>query len=141
MTATPTASDLSTLSLDAAVQLDRLARHQPANLESLNLFLHSLSASTGTCHPDQLNLQSKPIDLDILDRAFYRLDQVSRVDDLEQKLGALIQSIREVANGGLGPELNTLKTFCLSLHQALLAEMSPFEKDDEWIIRREGASA
>jgi hypothetical protein len=135
------ASDLSTLSLDAAVQLDRLARLQPADLESLNRFLLSLGASTEACHPDQLNLQSKPIDLDILDRAFYRVDQVSKVDDLEQRLGALIQAIREVANGRASSKLSRLKTFCLSLHQALLAEMSPFKKDDEWVIRREGTGA
>jgi hypothetical protein len=36
--------------------------------------------------------------------------------------------MREVANGSVTSELNTLKTFCPSLHQALLAEMSPFQE-------------
>jgi hypothetical protein len=79
------AADLSTLSLDAAVQLDRLARKQPADLDSLNRFLQSLGATTGVSHPDTFNLQSKPLDFDILDRAFYRVDQVSisHVADLD----------------------------------------------------------
>jgi hypothetical protein len=143
MAVTQTASDLSTLSLDAAVQLDRLARKQPADLESLNRFLRTLGASTGVSHPDSFNLQPKPLDFDILDRAFYRVDQVSisHVADLERRLGELIAMIRKVANGGETSELNTLKTFCLSLHQALLSETSPFRRDDEWIIRREDRSA
>jgi hypothetical protein len=60
------AADLSTLSLDAAVQLDRLARKQPADLDRLNRFLLSLGASPDVSHPDSFNLQSKPLDFDIL---------------------------------------------------------------------------
>jgi hypothetical protein len=45
--------------------------------------------------------------------------------------------MRDVADGRDTEAAGLLKRFCLSLHQALLSEASPFHYQDEWILMKD----
>jgi hypothetical protein len=99
-----------------------------------------LGSSTGSGDSvDALNLHENPLDLDIFNSAIHRIETepVVNVSDLETKLSILIAKMREVADGRYTEAAGSLKKFCLSLHQALLSDASPFRYQDEWILTKD----
>ena len=133
--------DLLTLSLDAALQLDKMERSGSADLQIIQNFLDCLR-SPGGLHADQdaLNLSSNPLCADLFSSVIGRTDNhpVEHVADLEKKVIKILIKLSAVASGldseGVGP----LKKFCLSLHQALLNdEANPFRQEDEWLLMKD----
>jgi hypothetical protein len=139
-TSTAPRPDLFTLSLDAALQLDKMERSRSADLQIIQNFLDCLRSPSGL-HDDQdaLNLSSNPLCADLFSSVIGRIDKhpVEHVADLEKKVIAILTKLSAVASGldseGVGP----LKKFCLSLHQALLNEANPFRQEDEWLLMKD----
>jgi hypothetical protein len=132
--------DLSTLSLDAALQLDKMERSGSADLQIIQNFLDCLRSPSGLhAEHDALNLSSNPLSADLFSSVIGRTDKrpVEHVADLEKKVIAVLTELSAVASGrnieGIGP----LKKFCLSLHQALLNEAAPFRQEDDWLLMKD----
>ena len=135
-----TRADLSTLSLDAAFQLDRVERHQAADLTILRRLVECLGSSDDHGNAvNALNLQEHPLNVDIFNSAILRIEAapVLNVADLETKVKSLLTKMRAVSEGHPTDSIDALKRFCLSLHQALLSENSPFHHQDEWVLMRD----
>ena len=118
-------ADLSTLSLDAAFQLDRVERHQEADLKILRRLMECLGSSDGHGGSVKaLNLQEYPLNVDIFNSAMHRIEAspVQSLADLETKIKSLLEKMRAVSEGGGMESIGALKRFCLSLHQALLSK-------------------
>ncbi|MBM0207632.1 hypothetical protein JNW90_35135 [Micromonospora sp. STR1s_5] len=135
-------ANLPGLSLDAALQLDRIERHQSADRSILGQFLACLGSTTGpSSGPGAMFLQDNPLNVQIFSSALDRAEEApsTNMAELERKLSAVLDGISDVAQGG-NPDPNrvsALKGFCLSLHQALLNEASPFHMDDEPFMMRD----
>jgi hypothetical protein len=130
--------ELTSLSLDAALQLDRIERAGTADLSVLKSFLACLrSPSWLQIDPERPDFHSNPIGADIFNLAVVRADDapIERVSDLEAKVSALLSKLKTVASGEPTNDVAVLKSFCLGLHQALLNESSPFRYQDDWIAR------
>ncbi len=133
-------ADLSTLSLDAAVQLDLIERHKTADLGVLTRLLVLLEKPDDSgSDANPLNLQDRPLDVDIFNSAIHRIESTPVVDvsELQSRVQALMAKMRAVAEGKNTESVNSIKRFCLSLHQALLSANSPFHQQDEWVLMRD----
>lgn len=131
--------DLTTLSLDTALELDRLGRNKAADLKTIETFGDCLSsAPSAATSSDRLYcLQENPVNVDILNSALYRVEgpALVNIDDLDARLRELIGRVKEVASGN-NTDANVitgLKRFCLALHTALLEEIMPKVDRDEWM--------
>jgi hypothetical protein len=135
--ATAVPVDLSSLSLDAAIQLDRLAHHKPANLSLIADLAKRLgSPSAVPENSSLLCLQENPVNVDIFNSALSSNGaHIQNIEELEAKVREVILRINEVAAGQTTePNLvSGLKRFCLSLHRVLLDEIAPKVDHDEWM--------
>ncbi len=137
--ASMTSVDLTTLSLDTALELDRLARDKAADLRTIEAFGDCLGSSPSSVSGnDRLYcLQENPLNVDILNSALYRSEgpALVNIDDLDARLRELISKLKEVASGQSkdATVIAGLKRFCLSLHTALLDEITPKADRDEWM--------
>lgn len=140
---TSTRTDLSGLSLDAALQLDRIEKHQSANRSILGQFLACVGTTTGhASSTGAMFLQDNPLKVQIFSSALDRSTEdtpSTNMAELESKLAAILSCINDVAGGGNpgAQRISALKGFCLSLHQALLNESSPFHVEDESFMMRD----
>jgi hypothetical protein len=131
--------DLTTLSLDTALELDRLARNKAADLKTIESFGECLGSSPPSAGGSQrlYCLQENPLNVDILNWALYRVEgpALVNIDDLDARLREVIARIKEVGSGHSKDAnvLAGLKRFCLSLHTALLEEITPKVDRDEWM--------
>ena len=133
-------ADLSTLSLDAAFQLDKVERNQPSNPLIIRRFLERLIDPEGLGNtPDTMDLQRYPLEVNIFNSAIHRVEAtpVENIDELQLRLLELLKKLREVSEGRGLDSVGSLKRFCLSLHQSLLTESSQFRHEDEWILSRD----
>lgn len=130
--------DLTSLSLDAALQLDRLAHKKTADLATIGAFGQRMSSSEnlqGFARP--FSFHENPVNIDILNSALYRSEgpTLVSISDLEARLNDLLSKINEVAAGRDEDEstLSSLKRFCLALHTALLEEVVPRTDPNDWM--------
>jgi hypothetical protein len=134
--------DFSSLTLDAAIQLDRLQKHKQADLAVIDSFAKYLESPSGIgSAPGVFCLQENPVNVDILSSAIYSVDgaRLVSINDLEAKIRDLIARVNDVASGRNTDEgvIAGLKRFCLSLHRVLLDELSPAVDNDEWMPARD----
>jgi hypothetical protein len=138
----PNSMDFSSLTLDTAIQLDRLEKHKTADLNVINDFAKFLAAPSGSVGAQSLFcLQENPISVDIFTSAISGVEgaHLANLSDLEAKVRDLIARVSEVASGSNRDEgqIAGLKRFCLSLHRVLLDELSPSIDNDEWMPARD----
>ena len=86
-----------------------------------------------------LKLQGSPVNVEIFNWALHGVETepMKDVSDLELRLSELLTALKAVTEGREAQNLKPLKAFCLSLHQALLNETSPFRADEDWVFTRE----
>jgi hypothetical protein len=93
---------LFTLSLVAALQIDKMERSRSADLQIIQNFLDCLRSPSGL-HADQdaLNLSSNPLCADLFSSVIGRIDKhpVEHVADLEKKVIAILTKLSAVASG------------------------------------------
>lgn len=140
MEATPV--DFSSLTLDAAIQLDKLEKHKQADLKVIDAFAKFLAAPTGTIGAQSMFcLQENPVSVDIFTSAISSVEnaRLVNISELEAKIRDLVTRVSEVASGKNHDEgqIASLKRFCLSLHRVLLDELSPTMDNDEWMPTRD----
>jgi hypothetical protein len=138
--------DLSTLSLDTAVELDRMVRLKDADLSIIRQFAARLGTPASSAGGATLFcLQENPVTVDILNSALYSVDGSSLVNiqELEAKVRDLFETMNNVASGQIKDSgvLNALKKFCLALHQILLQELSGNIDQDEWMLNQDARVA
>lgn len=131
-------TDLSSLTLDAAIQLDRLEKHKTADREIIQLFARRLTSPSGSSEPANFFcLNENPVGVDILSSALNNVEgaKVVSMSELETMLKALVAKVVDVASGKEVEEreIGNLKQFCLALHRTLLEELSPNIETDEWM--------
>lgn len=134
--------DFSSLTLDAAIQLDRLGKHKAADLNVIHNFAKFLAAPSGSAGAQSLFcLQENPVSVDIFTSAISSVEgaHLANLSDLEAKIRDLIALVSEVASGANRDhgQIASLKRFCLSLHRVLLDELSPSIDNDEWMPPRD----
>lgn len=136
----PSRRTLSALSLDAAIEIDRLERHQHANPEVLREFVALLGSSLGggsTAQSAQ-RLNEDPIGVAVFVSALEGTDRpVSTASELPTMLETLLADLNLVAESHAEQGLEVFKRFCLSLHRALLSEAGDFGRRDEWVFDRD----
>ena len=131
------AVDFPSLTLDAAIQLDRLQRHKDADLDIISSFGKYLESPSGNAPAAGLfALSENPVNVEILSSALYSVEGEPLVNmgELEKRVKTLVHNVNDVGAGKVTDEktINGLKGFCLSLHRVLLNELTP-EADDEWM--------
>ncbi|ANK88261.1 hypothetical protein PYR71_28355 [Rhizobium sp. MC63] len=129
--------DFPSLALDAAIELDKLEKRQPADLATIQRFGHYLEAPPSGGRPVSLfALSENPVNVEILNSAIFHTEgaSLSNFNDLEQWVRDLVAQAKAIAAGEStgSEEIGSLKRFCLSLHQVLLEELTP-APDDEWM--------
>ncbi len=125
--------DLMRLSLEAAVEFDRLKRGKDVDEEVIEAFTECLSGTNGGAHlGGSLYLNHGPRTLDAYYRA-WRSISASRSASLQAQKAKVVQLLGDVRSAASDPNLvvhnnilqekvATLEKYCLALHQALLAE-------------------
>lgn len=131
-------TDLSSLTLDAAIQLDRLEKYKPADRGIIQSFAKRLASPSDPSSPAHLYcLNENPVGVDILSSALSNVEGTKLVSivELEVVLKALVARVNDVASGKQvdEQEIRSLKRFCLALHRTLLEELSPKTETDEWM--------
>jgi hypothetical protein len=131
-------TDLTSLTLDTAIQLDRLEKHKPADRQIIHSFAKRLASPGGSSGPaDLFCLDENPVSVDILSSALNNIEgaKLVSIGELEAMLKALVARVDDVASGKQADEreIGSLKKFCLSLHRTLLEELSPKNETDEWM--------
>jgi hypothetical protein len=131
-------TDLSSLTLDAAIQLDRLEKHKPADRGIIGSFAKRLASPGGASGPaDLFCLNENPVGVDILSSVLTNAEgaKLVNIGELEAMLKALVSRVDDVAAGKQvdEQEFGSLKRFCLALHRTLLEVSSPKMETDEWM--------
>ena len=139
-------TDLSSLTLDAAIQLDRLEKHKPADREIIKLFARCLASPGGSSSTaDLFCLNENPVGVDILSSTLNNIDgpKLVNIGELEAMLKSIVARVDDVASGKQVDQgvIGTLKQFCLALHRTLLEELSPKTEIDEWMPALYGSVA
>jgi len=129
--------DFPSLTLDAAIQLDRLQKHQDANLAVISSFGKYLAAPSGhTPAAGLFALSENPVNVEILSSALYSVEgaRLINMGELEERVKKLVLNVNDVGAGKTTDAVIVagLKRFCLSLHRVLLDELTP-ATDDEWM--------
>jgi hypothetical protein len=126
-------SKLSALSLDAALEIERLERRQEADLNVLRSFFDCLTTEVDGGESSSLRLTEDPLRVQLLRSTIDRIEKpVSDISDLSARLEQLMASFEAISTGHKQEGLALLKRFCLSLHQTFLNEISPFHHSEEW---------
>jgi hypothetical protein len=136
--------DLSILALNAAMQLDRLliGDRQP-EAEPIVHFLESLQNTSGLeFEGDAPRLHADPVTVEILSTASHTVstEPMQTVDDLGELVSAVMQGIAKIISANVEEqrsmtkfEIQQFKKFCLSLHDAFLAETAETLEENETV--------
>jgi hypothetical protein len=134
----PSLSDLTTVSLDAAIQLDRILHDRTADYSPLRRLSESLRAASNISSGGTvLSLHCNPAALGVLSRAVEGSDQktLNTVGDLVEKIGHYVAVFSKDPKVCDKPAIEHALAFCLSLHRELIAEISKSEvvvPSDDW---------
>jgi hypothetical protein len=135
---TPSLSDLSSVALDAAIQLDRILQGRAADEAPLKKLSDRLrGASELPTGGTALSLHYNPAALGVLSRAVERSEQrtLNTVTDLAHEMAQFVELLARDTSGGDKEKLEKSLSFCLSLHSELVAELSKSEvivPSDDW---------
>jgi hypothetical protein len=129
--------DFPSLTLDAAIQLDRLQKHKEADLGIISSFGKYLESPSGHAPTAGLfALSENPVNVEILSSALYSVESAPPVNmvELEERVKTLVCNVNNVGAGKITDDsiISGLKSFCLSLHRVLLNELTP-AANDEWM--------
>ena len=121
----PSYEELSQLSLDAAIELDRRQRGVPVDegiIESLieNLGLRTNCIGTG----EALRSMVDPRTVDVYSRAVNHLTQsnIGTLDDLANKIRVYLDAFSQDLNTANPESITAMRDFCLAIHRELLTE-------------------
>lgn len=134
----PSLSDLSSVALDAAIQLDRVLQGRPADEAPLKKLSGSLrGASEVPVGGTALSLHYNPAALGVLSRAVERTENRTfpSVTDLARELAQFVEMLSWSPRDWSKETVTRSLTFCLSLHRELVAELSQAEvivPSDDW---------
>jgi hypothetical protein len=138
----PSLSDLTTVSLDAAIQLDRILHGRTPDYVPLRRLSDSLRAASdvlpgGTA----LSLQYNPTALGVLSRAVERSDKriLDTVVDLTKEIAEFVDMLSKEPAAWDKETTERSLSFCLSLHRELVAEASQSDvivPSDDWTGER-----
>lgn len=122
------------LSLHAAEEIDRRLRGYQSKNEILNDWAKHLSRISGVGNTAEVAfLHSDPDTTDIIARAFDEASNktVENIADLAREMKNIIDPLFDHEKTLKPNELNIVKSFCLALHRALMAQTlpTPFDAD------------
>jgi hypothetical protein len=123
----PSLSDLSSVSLDAAIQLDRIMRKRPADPGPLRKLSEKLrGASDLPSGGTALSLHYNPTALGVLSRAIERSGKTTlgTVSELTTEISQYVDLFSRQPNEWDEPTVVRLLDFCLTLTRELVAEIS-----------------
>ncbi len=129
--------DLAELSLNAALQLDKFLRDEDADSGVIENLGSGLRCSSGVVVDAGVHkLHADPYLIDLYSRALWSVSGIrpSNVDELGGELGELIEKASSPLKNCKKEDIERLKDFCLSLHRALLSEVTVFSDDEEPIL-------
>jgi hypothetical protein len=134
----PSLSDLTTVSLHAAIQLDRVLRGRTADYGPLRKLSDSLRAASNVPSGGTvLSLHYNPAALGVLSRAVESSDQrtLGTVSDLTNEIAQYVTVFSQDLKACDTETIKHALAFCLSLHRELVAELSQSEivvPSDDW---------
>lgn len=129
--------DLATLSLDAAIQLDRINQQRPCDREVLADFLKALVSFDGQpASGAGLSFAGDPLNVEIFNSALQKIQShpAKNVEDVRRSAERFYLMMRAVSDGYEVDNVHLLRDTCLSLHRTLLNHQSPFRTEDDWIL-------
>ena len=118
--------DLPELSLESALQLEKMLKRRAANKEPIMMLAGALGEKSGfdSLFAKRHSLHIDPLTSEILNRTFSEFHMDNRhlvtLDDLEIQISEIIQNMMSVDQNANREKIAKLKDFCLSLHEALL---------------------
>jgi hypothetical protein len=134
----PSLSNLSSVALDAAIQLDRILQGRAADEAPLKKLSERLrGASELPAGGTALSLHYNPAALGVLNRAVERSEQriLNTVTDLAHEIAQFVDLLGRDTSGCDKGKIKKSLSFCLSLHSELVAELSQSEvivPSDDW---------
>jgi hypothetical protein len=140
---TPSLSELSSVALDSAIQLDRLLKGRAVDEAPLKKLSECLRGASelpkgGTA----LSLHYNPAALGVLSRAVERSEDrtLQTVTDLANEIAEFVDLLSNGISGSNRANIERSLSFCLSLHRELVAELSHSKvivPSDDWTgVRR-----
>lgn len=139
---TSDASDLSLLSLSAAMELDQLLRDEPADEIVISRFADCLkNKSKSEIEEGSVKLYMNPIEVEIFNRALIRISQepIHNIEELNLRLSRMVGKIGTFTTSEKS-EVEEIKEFCLSLHDAIISQNSSVYEGEEPILGDELAA-
>jgi hypothetical protein len=124
---TSSLSELTAISLDAAIQLDRILHGSTANSVPLRKLSDTLwGASVLPSGTSALSLHSSPSALRLLSRAIAGSaeEPLSTVTDLTNQISHYVDMLSKNPETWTPEMIQRSLSFCLSLHRELIAEIS-----------------
>jgi hypothetical protein len=101
------AVDFPSLTLDAAIQLDRLQKHKNADLEVISSFGRYLESPSGHKPASGLfALSENPLNVEILNSALYSVEgsPLLSMGDLEERVKEFVHNVNDVGAGKITDE-------------------------------------
>jgi hypothetical protein len=128
-------SDLSTLSLDAAIELDNLLRREKVDHSKINRLALALETASGFSeNQGALKLQADPLTIDVFDKALVSAGgpRYVNIEELGSHLKDLISIMQHADKDLERREIEATKSFCISLHDVLISQLSVSEDSDDY---------
>jgi hypothetical protein len=136
-------SDLSFLSLSAAMELDQFLRGEPADKTVIGRFADCLkNKSRSEMEEGTAKLFMGPIEVEIFNRAFLRIshEPIHDIKELSVQLSRIVGNFGKPFKTLEKSEIEEIKAFCLSLHDAIIAQNSWLNEDEEPTLEDELAA-
>ena len=129
-------ADLPTLALMAAIQLNRLIEHKPADPVVVDRFLTQLTEFSEIWNEhDPRHLAKNPTAFSLLSAAIRKIpgQPAGEALDLASRMMDLIQDYRDSSITGRPAGLKRMRAFCLALHDRMSADRVPV-RDSETVF-------
>ena len=128
----PSYEELSQLTLDAAIELDRRQRGEKVDQEVIETLIENLGLRNETMESGEaLRCMVDPRTVDVYNRALCHLTrtEISTIDELANKISSYIDAFKEDINSAEPKSIAAMRDFCLAIHRELLAET--YERHNE----------
>lgn len=121
----PSYEELSQLTLDAAIELDRRQRGETVDQQVIDSLIEYLGLRSETMETGEaLRCMVDPRTVDVYNRALHHLTRakISTIDELADKIGSYLEAFSENLDTAKPESISAMRDFCLAIHRELLAE-------------------
>jgi hypothetical protein len=123
--------ELTVLSLDAAIELDRILGGEDADANVISRFIGAIQSNGIVCRQGTANYLADPRTADLYARALTSAtgNSIGSIDQLNDAVLAVAAAYKDAGTLGWNKSLSALRDFCLALHSVLIADTLPHAEE------------